>query len=329
MKKKPFFLRQSIWQGSKVMKKILALLCLVMSLSGCVTGNKDSNPNTQYTFMDDLNNEVSLAYQPKRVVSLLGSYSETWIESGGTLVGSTEDAVSERNLKLEEDVQIVGTVKEPNLEEIIATNPDFVILSADIATQVKMHDSLQTLKIPHAYFHVEEFEHYLKMLKICTDLTGRDDLYQSNGVAIQSKITKIKDSIPQRNTPYTALYIRAFSTGAKAKGDDNMTGMMLKEMGVVNIVAAHESLLEEISMEAIIQEDPDFIFVTTMGSDAKKALDQLQLTLLSNPAWSSLKAVKNDHYIVLPKEYFHFKPNNKWGDSYEQLAKILYPETFK
>ena len=63
-----------------------------------------------------------------------------------------------------------------------------------------------------------------------------------------------------------------------------------------------------------------------MGADDEKALDALKKDLQSNPAWQDLKAVKNDRYIVLPKELFHYKPNAKWGESYAYLARILYPE---
>ena len=81
-------------------------------------------------------------------------------------------------------------------------------------------------------------------------------------------------------------------------------------------------------MEEIIQEDPDFIFVVTMG-DSGKALKALKDGIEKNPAWSGLSAVKNNRYIVLPKELFHHKPNARWGESYEYIAKILYPDKFK
>ena len=55
-----------------------------------------------------------------RVASLYGSFAETWLLAGGTLAGTTEDAVSERGLELGEDVAVVGTVKEPSLEEVLA-----------------------------------------------------------------------------------------------------------------------------------------------------------------------------------------------------------------
>ena len=79
-------------------------------------------------------------------------------------------------------------------------------------------------------------------------------------------------------------------------------------------------------MESIIAQDPDYIFVTTMGSSDEAAMKSVEDMLLSNPAWKELSAVKNDRYHVLPKALFHNKPNNRWGESYQMLADILYGE---
>ena len=56
------------------------------------------------------------------------------------------------------------------------------------------------------------------------------------------------------------------------------------------------------------------------------AMKSVEDMLLSNPAWKELSAVKNDRYHVLPKALFHNKPNNRWGESYQMLADILYGE---
>jgi iron complex transport system substrate-binding protein len=64
----------------------------------------------------------------------------------------------------------------------------------------------------------------------------------------------------------------------------------------------------------------------TMGSREEAALDYMEQNFESNPAWAELTAVQEDHYVLLPKELFHYKPNARWGESYAYLAKILYPE---
>ena len=260
------------------------------------------------------------------MVSLVGSYAETWTLAGGELIGVTDDVIKEDRLKITDEISIVGTVKDPNVEEILFLSPDFVLLSPDIENHLKIAETLEDANIAHAYFKVEYFEDYLNMLNICTDITGNKDLYEEHGLKIKEDIEYILSKIKTNslNKP-TVLFVRAFSSGAKAKKDDNLTCKMLEDLGTVNIVAKHPSLLEELSIEEIIQEDPDYIFVTTMGN-TEKAIEALKSGIEKNPAWSNLTAVKNNRYIILAKELFHYKPNAKWGESYRYLAEIIYPE---
>ena len=69
--------------------------------------------------------------------------------------------------------------------------------------------------------------------------------------------------------------------------------------------------------------DPDFIFITTMGAD-DEALASLAEHLQSGPAWAGLTAVKEGRCFVLPKDLFHYKPCERWSESYHQLAEMLY-----
>ena len=199
-----------------------------------------------------------------------------------------------------------------------------MILSADVAGQVKLHGALAAAEVPHAYYRVDAFADYLAMLKQFCLLTGREDLYEENGLAVREQIDAILASVEGKTGP-TALLIRAYSTGAKAKGDDNLAGVILRDLGADNLVDRYESMLEDVSMEEVIAADPEFIFITTMGAE-DKALAFMTETFEESPAWAGLSAVKNGRYVLLPKELFHYKPNARWGESYAYLAEILYPE---
>lgn len=292
------------------------------------SSTKSAWVSASWTFTDAKKRKMTIPAAPKRVAALYGSFAEAWTLAGGTLAGTTEDAVSERKMSLGSAVKVVGTVKEPNLEQVLALQPDFVILSSEISAQVKLDASLTKLNIPHAYFSVKTYQQYLEMMKGFTALTGRPDLYEKNGASVQKQITEILAKVPKDKKP-TALLIRAFSSGAKAKNSDDLAGAVLKDLGADNIADRKKSLLEDLSMEEIVKEDPDYIFVTVMGESEEKALAALKKGIQANPAWAQLSAVKNNRYVVLPKELFHYKPNAKWGESYAYLAKLLYPDVFK
>ena len=202
-----------------------------------------------------------------------------------------------------------------------------VLLASDITAQAEIRDVLENAGLACAFFQVDTFADYAFMMEQLCAVTGREDLYEENVTQVGQQIEEAQANAALSSTRPNVLLIRAFSTGIKAKTDDELAGAILKDLGAHNIADDHPSMLEDLSLEEVIAADPDYIFVTTMG-DEQKALDYLNGLIQQNPAWSELSAVKEDRYIVLPKDLFHYKPNNLWGESYEYLAEILYPEQF-
>lgn len=158
-------------------KILLLLVVLIFVVTGCgkekikETANVDSRDHeAYYSFTDSLGNSVVLEEKPERVVSLVGSYAETWKLAGGEVIGVTDDVITEDRLELSDEISIVGTVKDPNVEKILSLSPDFVLLSADLESHLKITAILAEANIAHAYFKVEYFEDYLRMLDICTQI---------------------------------------------------------------------------------------------------------------------------------------------------------------
>lgn len=317
------------------MRRLFTVLAAaVLLLTACAPGEGDASAPTSSagveqsaqgtcTFTDSLGNTVELEQPPKRVAALLGSYAETWLLAGGEVVAVTQDAYDERGLELPEDTVNLGANQQPDLEALFAAEPDLVLLTPDLDGQMGLKDSLAAAGIPAAWFKVETFDDYLNMLKICTDLTGRSDLYQKNGLYIQSGIDAAIASVPEGEGP-TVLLLRAYSSGVRAKNSDSIAGAMLKDLGAVNIADSNSGLLEDLQMESILAADPEFIFVTTMGASQEAALKSLDELLHSDPAWQTLTAVKEGRVEVLPKDLFHYKPNARWGESYQMLAELMY-----
>jgi len=260
---------------------------------------------------------------PERVVCLYGSFAEAWVQAGGELVGVTEDAVSERGLQTE--AAVIGTTKAPNLEVILGLDPYWVILSADIAGQVSAMEVLEGAGIPCTAFRVDSYQDYVHMMDAFTALTGRRDVYDGQVLPMAADIERAIAQAQTKKAP-DVLLLRAFSTGVKAKGADNLAGVMLRDLGCLNLVDKHPSLLEELSLESIVMEDPDWILISVMGGDEASALAAVQETIGSNPAFQALTAVKEGRMHVLPRELFHYKPNMRWSESYAYLFNLLWKD---
>ncbi len=278
----------------------------------------------EFTFQDDLGRTVTVKSH-ERVATLMGSFADIWLLAGGNIVASSRDTWTSFDLGLSEEVVNTGNLLEPDMEQLIAARPDFVIASANLDAQIALEDTLTQAGITVAYFDVNNFEDYLHMLDICTRITGKTERYNTYGTEVQKQVdaavAKVDGSAP------TVLYLRASSDNVKVKGSEGNVGSeILRELGCLNIADSHESMLEELNMEVIVTNDPDYIFVTTQGENTEQAIKVVEDILLTNPAWNSLTAVKNGNYYVLDKSLYNSKPNARWGEAYERLADILYSE---
>ena len=304
------------------------------------------------TFTDALNRTVTVE-NPEKVTVLQGSLASVWLLAGGKIFAATSDAFIEppamtaekaaelnavwhtkafaahgAGLVSADMVQNAGTMMNPSSELLLAGGTDFVLLSANISGHKKLLPLLENAGIACAFFELETFDDYLNMLKICTDITGKSKLYRRNGTDVQKKCEKIIKAAQKdaKKKAKRVLLLRAFSAGASAKNStNNMTGALLHDLGAVNIADSDRALNQDLSLEKIIADDPDCIFVTTMGASEEKAIAGFEKKLASSPAWKDLSAVKNGKCYILPRELFHFKPaGERWVDCYEILAGLLY-----
>lgn len=305
---------------------LISAVMLPLSLfSSCRTAKTAEKPE-EVRFTDALGRELSVPKNPERVASLLGSFSDVWVLSGGKLCASADDAWQDFGLELENAVNI-GGAHSPSLELLVSSDPELVIASASTASHVEMKDTLEAMGMTVAYFDVDHFEDYLNMLNICTDITGRKDLFEQNGLSLKIQIDGIKEKYAGANIPDAerkVLLLRTSSSSVKAKASTGtILGEMLADMGCINIADNDKGLLEGLSVEAVIREAPYHIFAVTMGSDTEKAKQSLENMIRENPAWSSLDAIREGRLHIMDKRLFNLKPNARWAEAYRELYETL------
>ena len=297
---------------------ILVLIPVLAMLGGCTrTAATDG-----ITVTDCLGESRVLPENPERVAVLQASLTDLWLTAGGRVTAVTDDT-ADHGLNVG-DAAVVGTTKSPSTEAILALKPDLVIYSPDIAGQAAAAEVLKSAGIPLLPAKVDSFADYLFHLKLFSSLSGDADAYPHYGEAVEAEIQAILDAVPAEEPP-RVLFLRAYSSGVKAKAKEHVVCDILEDLGAENIAAAESSLLETLSLEVIAQKDPDCILVVTMGSDEAAAKARLEETLFSQPVWQSLSAVKEGRLFYLPRELFHYKPNARWAEAYDYVFQILYP----
>lgn len=286
----------------------------------------EAQQEESFCFTDDLGREI-LIKRPQRIAVLNASYGEIWALAGGidTLVGASSNTWTDVDIPLGENVTDIGPAHEISLEKLLSCEPDLILASSDIGKDVGNLELYEQAGLTVAYFGVTDYQDYLRMLEICTELTGCKENYERYGSAMERQILEAL-AMAKGEAP-KVLYVRATTGGVKVKNSSGtVLGTMLQDLGCVNIADEDESLLEDLSIEKIIEQDPDFIFAVYMGKNTEEIEKQMEQHLFSNGAWSTLSAVREGHYYLMESELYNLKPNSRWGEAYEKLAGILYGE---
>ena len=193
---------------------------------------------------------------------------------------------------------------------------------------MELAESFERMHLPVLFFSVECFEEYLAMLSTLTGITGRADLYEKYGLSLREEIESAKQAAAEAvraSGPQRILILRASTVDIHAKSSQgSVLGAMLRDLGCINI-ADESGLADSLSLERIIMEDPDRIFVVFQG-DTTEAQRRLEAEFVQDSAWAGLSAVKGGRIHYMDKRLYHMKPNSRWGEAYQNLEALLYPE---
>ena len=308
------------------------MLALILSLCLlCSCGEKEETMEKDgFLFTDHLGRQVAVE-EPQRVACLLGSFAHIWTLAGGEVIAAADDAWEDFDLNLTDEVVNLGSTEELSMEKLLAAEPDFIIASGNRRQNVEWKETLESTGIPTAYFEVNDFADYLNMLDICTGLTGKKELYEQYGLEVQKQIDAVIAESQKRlenSEAPTVLTMRASASSILAKNSEStVLGEILLDLGCINIADSDDSLLENLSMEKILQLDPDHIFFIQRGDDTEGMKAYIESFLGEHPAWAQLSAVKEGRVHIVDKSLFGLKPNHRWGEAYEAAEEILRDET--
>ena len=310
------------------MRRIFLLLLCALLLASCASpAARDAQAGKTICFTDDTGAAVEVPCKPERVAVLLSSLADLWVSAGGAVAITVGETVN-RGFAGQDAVLVDdGAGKTINLELLIAQKPDFVIYASDLAGQAACADTLRTAGIPAAGFEVNTFNDYLRVLKIATDILETPEAYEACGEQVKQRVETLISAARGQEMQPSILFVRAGSSARYTKAKTAETSFvcaMLKELGTENIAEKAPILLDGLSTEEILLSDPDAILYTTMG-DEISGVSYME-SLLADPVWQSMTAVKEGRVYQLPKALFQYKPNSRWDEAYQYLIELLYGE---
>lgn len=282
------------------MKKILVvLLGLTLVLFGCSSEKK--------TTKDTIETAVVFGSSLTDIIN----------KSNINVIGTTTDSFDNGII---EDVEDIGGLITPNMEQVVELNPDVVIIYGKHPKYESIKELLETANITVMNLEYNSFDEYKEVITKVADLTNDDSYY---GKMVGEVEAEINDYIVKATNfdSTKALVVRSSTSSFSVINNTYFSNEIIENMNIVNIANINDKINADLSVEYILEEDPEYIFIIQMGDET--SLQGYNEYILANGSWSNLSAVKSGNVYYLPKELFHLKPNEKWSEAYEYIYEIL------
>lgn len=325
--------------------KILTLTAIISSFvlifTACGKSSKgsdksDNRADKSVTVeITDVHGTVKVPVNPKNVVALDNRTFETLADWGIKLAAAPKAVMTADSPYVkDESVLDVGNHREPNLEIIAAADPELVIVGQRFAT---FYDDIKEL-VPNAAvidlnFDVSENadspgENLVDGLKNSTIALGK--IFDKNHEAkeltdsFDKAIENAKSAYNGKDTVMSVV-VSGGSIGFSAPYSGRVWGPMYEIFGWVPALEVDGSSSDhqgdDISVEAIAQSNPDWIFVLDRDAAVSSASEAVpaQDVIDNSPALKNTKAVSRGKIVYAPKDTY----TNESIQTYLELFEIL------
>jgi iron complex transport system substrate-binding protein len=291
------------------------LLSLIISMTvGCQA------KFTPGTYTDDMGREVTISEIPQRIVSHVPGITEMLfaLDLGEKVVGVSDYCDYPEEAKSKPSV---GNYFNPSIEKIVALEPDLV-LTDGYSENIKQLDSLG---ITYIVLQPQNIDGIFKDLELLGKVTGKEKEAKKLIKDMQDSIAHVLDRV-EGAPKVKVLYIidATDPTLPWTAGPGSFIDALITMAGGENIAAKAPSAWVQFSIEEIVSADPEVIILPTKHGTAFTSPE----TLMGNPAWQKITAVKEDKIFTIDDDYVsRYGPRIVLG--LENMAKIIHPELFK
>ena len=307
------------------MKKIflcLSLLCLILALAGCGSSPNSATPTT--IKVEDSNHRiVTLKGKPQRIVTLSPSFIAPIQALDGKLIGTASSKLVPEAPALEQ----IGFIFAINTEKVLALQPDLVI------GYQGMHERYlplleKQMGIPVLILKLKTYED----VQNCLTTLGQALQEEEKATQIKQQLEQsIQDTIAKNKQHHARIAIVHYSAqGIALETERSIAGNTAKMLKLHNVLNDAPQLKDvqksgefiPYNMEMLIQQNPEVVFVTSMGAE-DGAKDYIKDQIMQSPSWSTVEAVRKGQVYYLPEQLFLVNPGLRYPQAVEFMANKI------
>ncbi len=258
---------------------LLLLLCLPRVTLANITVN------------DDAGNILRLTVPAKRVVSLAPHITELLFETdaGNKIVGTVRFSDYPESAK---NIPLVGDSYNLDFETIIALQPDLIIVwktGTGRSTVEKLHALGYTVFISEP----DSLEIIATSVERFGKLTGNAETALTKSKQFQQDVVKLKSKYSTLGQ--VRVFYQFWNQPIFTVNENHIISTIIEMCGGKNVFAELSTLTPQLSVESVLNMDPDVIIASGEGNLKPEWLEEWR-------QWPTLTAVSNDQIYSIPPE---------------------------
>ena len=293
-------------------RKLVSLFLAAALLAAFVPAMAESG----LTVTDMTGREIALDGPASKIVALTASDVEIIyaLGAGDLLVGRGEYCDYPAEVL---DKPVVKSGAETNLEEILALQPDVVIMATMAQTEDQVN-ALEQAGVRVIVSDAQNLEGVYQAINLIGAITGKTEEAAALVKQMQDTFAAVKAK--SQDTGKTVYFeVSPLEYGLWAAGNGTFMNELASICGLTNAFADVEGW-GEISEEQVFAKDPDYIVTTSMyWGEGPTPVEEI----LGRAGWDQLKAVKNKQIFNADSNAIT-RPGPRLMDAVQALYDFVY-----
>ena len=298
----------------KTVKLVSLLLCLILvcPVFGCAE-------DAAVTVTDMTGREITLDAPATRIVALTASDCEILyaLGAGDTLVGRGEYCDYPEDVQ---DVQSVQSGYETNIEQIIALEPQ-VVLMATMAQTTEQVEALEAAGVRVVVSDAQDIAGVYTAIELIGAVTGKNEEAAALVAGMKDSFAAIAAEAKGDGSKTVYFEVSPLEYGLWTAGKGTFMDELAQMVGLKNAFEDVEGWAA-ISEEQVLERDPDYIVTISMYyGEGPTPVEEI----MGREGWQELKAVKNGAVFNADSNEIS-RPGPRLVDAAQALYDFVYGE---
>lgn len=298
------------------MKSISIYFLFAFALSSCGEHPAVKPSPSAKTFVDDSNYPLTFESAPARIISVAPSLTEIVAVIGKTenLVGVSQWSDFPEEVK---SLPIVGSYVRPDIETIVALNPDIVLVVKE-GPPNDMIDKMRALGLKVAVLDSADFPGIIRNIRWLSEVMDCTSAGNEVASRLERQYSAVRNAVAGETKP-RALYAIALNPVITV-GRGSYLHDVIESAGAINIAGDINEPYPRMTLESIVEREPEIIFFSGgMGSEANaRAMKEYW------SQWPRIPAVGNGRLVEIDAGLIN-RPGPRLVEGLAQLASKFHP----